>query len=90
MGRTSVFRTQGLDRSSVHGLALDVSGTRSPQLKGYATFAATAVLSIPPLSLEADPSSHPRHANVIGWPDEKAERIGLARELATASEFVET
>jgi hypothetical protein len=37
------------------------------------------------LTVEPDPSFHPRHVEICGWPSEKDERIALALELCVKS-----
>jgi hypothetical protein len=50
-------------------------------MKARATASAAAFLERN-LSFDPDGHPHPRHANVIGWPEEKHARKNLARELA--------
>ena len=37
-----------------------------------------------PLTIEDDPTCHPKHANIIDWPTEKDFRLQVNQELALA------
>jgi hypothetical protein len=40
------------------------------------------------LRAESDPHPHPRHMNIVGWPDEKDARMSVALELAEQSKYI--
>jgi hypothetical protein len=40
------------------------------------------------LTVEPDPTHHPRHANIIGWPEDKDQRTAKAQRLAAAATLV--
>ena len=40
------------------------------------------------LQLEPDPEVHPKHANVVGWPVDKAKRIRIAKTLAGKAKLI--
>jgi hypothetical protein len=78
-GKTSVFRIGGLTDSAVLRIGRQrVEGTRT--LHGWGVFEASAVLDV---GLRLDPDDvPPRHANIVGWPDEKDANWAIAQELS--------
>jgi len=47
---------------------------------GFANIIASAVCE---MDLDVDPDNNPpRHADIVGWPQEKSERMLIAQELA--------
>jgi hypothetical protein len=40
------------------------------------------------LAVEPDTRDHPRHANIIGWPEDKEQRVAKAQKLAFAASLV--
>jgi len=40
------------------------------------------------LEVEPEPTPHPAHADIVGWPQEKPEQMETAKELATLSQLV--
>ena len=50
-------------------------------MKARGTVDAAAFLDAR-LTVEPDGKPHPRHANVIGWPEDKHARKNVAREIA--------
>jgi hypothetical protein len=85
----SVFRTQGLDEKTIWNIAENeiIKKSSSPnKLYGRAEILSFAVKST---GLELDPNNiPPRHANIIGWPQEKAKQKMIAIELATKASLV--
>lgn len=39
------------------------------------------------VSINPEPTPHPRHADIVGWPSEKSEQKLIASELALASKL---
>jgi hypothetical protein len=50
-------------------------------MKARGTVTAEAFLDTK-LAFDPDGKPHPRHANVVGWPEDKHARKNLAREIA--------
>ena len=82
--RLSVFRIDGLIPEKVWEIGqVDViNAMSSPKnnLRGFADIKASAVYKT---HLDVDPDNNPpRHADIVGWPQEKSERKLIAQELA--------
>ncbi len=84
-GETSVFRVDGLSNEEVWHIGLHfVGSTRREVLKGRADLQVADVHAIK-LKVEPDITPHPRHANIIEWPEEKHEQKMLAVRLANVA-----
>lgn len=87
--RLSVFRIDGLTIEEVweNGQLNVVNKMSEPRnLHGIADIKASAIQDI---HLDIDPDNNPpRHASIVGWPDEKSERMLIAQELATRAKLV--
>ena len=83
---TSVFRVDGLSSDDVWGIGHRIANKRSRTLKARADFDTRALMGTP-LKLDAD-DDPPRHANIIGWPLEKSDRLQLALEIAEKSSLL--
>ncbi len=82
--RLSVFRIDGLILEEVWeiGRVNVVSTMPLPKenVYGFANIIASAVCE---MDLDVDPDNNPpRHADIVGWPQEKSERMLIAQELA--------
>jgi hypothetical protein len=77
-GTTSVFRIGGLKRREVAAIgAREVGAKRS--VHGWAVVAAHAV-NESGLRFDAN-DAPPRHADIVGWPDDQDARLERAQEL---------
>ncbi|MEW5816560.1 MAG: hypothetical protein AB1798_14350 [Spirochaetota bacterium] len=78
---TSVFRISNLSDSEIWRIGdREVAQKRGLPLLGRADISAFKVLS---KNLKIIPdNTPPRHANIVGWPEEKSERMSIALELA--------
>ena len=80
---TSVFRMNSLAVSKVQRLGQQLGARRSQTLHAWASVLAGAVFGI---GLQVRPDNRPaRHAAIMGWPEEKHERLTLAQQLAAAA-----
>jgi hypothetical protein len=81
--RLSVFRTDNLSEPEIWKIGYKevIGKMKQPRnLHGRADFQALNILVN---NLEIDPdNTPPRHANIIGWPEQKEERKSIAQELA--------
>lgn len=85
-GQTSVFRIGGLTNAAVMRIGQrEVGELRT--FHGWGVFMARAVFRV---GLRLDPDdSPPRHANIIGWPEDKDAVIEKAQDLsALANDLV--
>lgn len=80
---TSVFRVDGLGDEAVWQIGSSIAAKRERKLKARADFEARAIAATP-LRLHPD-DNPPRHANIVGWPIEKSDRLQLALEIAQKS-----
>lgn len=79
-GETSVYRTHDLPEPDIWAIGRDISSQRNQQLQARGDLLVSDVVS---LSLRVDPSEPPpRHANIIGWPQEKDQVKLKAMEVA--------
>jgi len=86
--KLSVFNVKGLDDDGAWGLARDHVVPQQPgrTLHGRAELAAAIVLEN---GLEAVPDQPPpRHANVVGWPEEKDAQKDIALQLAEKASLI--
>lgn len=86
LGEVSVFREHGLESFDIWAIGTKVATSRSGSLYAGGDIRAQAVRKLQ-LDVIADklPS---RHANIIGWPDDKATQKIIALELAAAATLV--
>ena len=81
----SVTRHRDLSNDDVWTLGEDVATKRMKPLIGRADFRAADARQ---QKLDVKPDEPPRnHANVLGWPPEKASQMALAQELSTRTTF---
>lgn len=78
-GKTSVFRIGGLTDLSVLAIGRRQVGEKRG-LHGWGVFEVRAVLNVG-LRLEPD-DVPPRHANIVGWPEDKDAIIEMAQDLS--------
>lgn len=85
--KLSVFRTGGMCEADIWTLGQKhVERPTGRDLHGRAELAASAVDGC---GLDVDPDDRPRrHANLVGWPTDKAERKQIALELAAAARLI--
>ncbi len=79
-----MFRTNSLGVEEVWDLAEEQSANRREGLKALASFLAHYALELG-LDVEADPTPHPRHANLSGWATAEEKQRMVALELAERS-----
>ena len=85
-GATSVFRVAGLDDLEVWEIGRRlVAGPAGRSLHGHAALQVVHVKSCS-LILRAD-DSPPRHAEILGWPEEKGAQRFAAERLAAGSDL---
>lgn len=80
---TSVFRIAGLTDGEIWKIGAGVAELRQKTLHARADVAVARVHETG-LSLNPD-DTPPRHANIVGWPADKAEQLSIAQQLAAAA-----
>ncbi len=86
-GEVSVYRTTGLSSAKTYEIGkAHVANVLDKPLLGWADIVAEKVTEHD-LRVEADPTPHPRHANIVGWPDDKSEKKMIAVELASDAQL---
>lgn len=80
-GKTSVCRISGITDNQIWEIALEVARMRVKPLFGRADIRVFNVLSKSLLVVPTDPPPI-RHADIVGWPEDKPKRISIAQELA--------
>ena len=84
----SVFRIDGLDRARIReiGVAVAERHPSARRLHGWGEIAASDVANAGLRTAHDD--TPPRHANVVGWPEDAAERKLKTQILARAARAV--
>jgi hypothetical protein len=80
-GKTSVCRISGITDNQIWEIAIEVARMRVKPLFGRADIRVFNVLSKSLLVVPTDPPPI-RHADIVGWPEDKPKRISIAQELA--------
>lgn len=81
--RISVFRTSGLTEPKVWSIGESVGQVKNRTLHGRGDIGAGDVKK---QNLDIDPDNQPlRHANIVGWPQEKHKRQEIAQVLASSA-----
>lgn len=85
-GETSVFRIDGISDQDVWQIGdHEVAARRGKPLLGRADIPALNVMA---KDLQIVPNEPPpRHANIVGWPEEKSKQLQIAIELAAEAQF---
>lgn len=80
-GETSVFRISTLSTNEIWKIGdSEVAQKRGLHLLARADIAASHIIKV---NLKIIPDNiPPRHANIVGWPEEKSARMSIALELA--------
>lgn len=81
--RLSVFQIAGLRDDEIWRFGREVAAEargQSPRARAEIT---AAVVRAQSLDVVSAPETHPRHANIVGWPPEKEKIRAIALELAT-------
>jgi hypothetical protein len=86
--RLSVYRQLELSEQELWGIGEKYVAKREENryIVGRADFDAVVVLATG-LSCDPDGIPHPNHVNIIGWPNDKAERKNVEQTLADSAEF---
>jgi hypothetical protein len=77
--RLSVCVTDGLDVSAIHSWGQKNVATVEREPKGFALLHVHDIVA-ERLSVERD-DVPPRHAEIVGWPEEKEARLDIAKQL---------
>jgi hypothetical protein len=86
-GITSSFRTRGLAEEGIWALGeLRVASAQDGRLYGRGDLPVRSVTATG-LRVDAD-DDPPRHAGIVGWPEDKDARTSRAQELAAAATLV--
>jgi hypothetical protein len=93
--RLSVTRSSLLNEDRLWLLGRETATARSGnesetiRLVGRADLRVADVIQIRPLRVVQSPlPSHPEHADVVGWPESKSERMVISKQLAANARFV--
>jgi hypothetical protein len=76
-----VYRAEGATSAELWTICATHIDQPEAPMKARGIVEAAAFLDAQ-LAFEPDGKPHPRHANVIGWPEDKHARKNLAREIA--------
>lgn len=81
-GETSVFWVTDLTNDEIWRIGqLYVANVSSRALRARADLFSSSVLG-EGLEIEAEIDVHPLHANIVGWPTQKSEKMLIAKKLA--------
>lgn len=84
----SVTRHLGLTQTEIWTAGEDVASQTGKNLHGRADNQTSSYLDQALQVLPAPTPSNPNHANVVGWPQEKAMQKIIALEIAARSSFI--
>jgi hypothetical protein len=85
-GETSVFRIAGMNDQDVWQIGdCEVAARRGKPLLGRADILTLNVMAKDLQIIPNEPP--PRHANIVGWPNEKSKQLQIAVELAAEAQF---
>ena len=85
----SVFRIKGLDQDAIWELGEKEVVSKIIPIKTLYGMAKILSLSVKATGLRIDPDdTPPRHANIIGWPQEKDKQKMIAIELASKASLI--
>ena len=88
-GKLSICRSEGLTEAEIWQIGLKYVASQSRSVKARADLLASDILSTgyngKNLAIDADGKPHIHHANIIGWPDERSQKLLLAIILADAA-----
>ena len=80
-GETSVFQVDIVPEPSIWEIGIrEVATSKGKPLLGRADVCQNGIITAG-LRVEAERSSHPLHANIVGWPDEKMQQKDKAVQL---------
>ena len=86
--QTSAFGIDGLDEEGIWWIADNVVAKQSQRdpPRARADILSAAVVEAQ-LTVIPDPTAHPRHVNICGWPIEKEKQLAIAQDLCAAAEL---
>ena len=88
--RLSVYRTSTLSEDEIWSIGYElVAEPRGKTLYGRADLLAQDVYALQQ-KVEPETPLHPLHADIIPWPDGRADILFLATQLAVRSKFIST
>lgn len=79
--QTSVFMIRGLGEGRVWKIGRRIQRKRKKTLYGRADISVAKIVEKNRLRVELD-NMPPRHASIVGWPQDKEHRKSIAQELA--------
>lgn len=86
-GKTSVYRVIDLDDEEIFEIGRRfVADELKKLLMGRADILVSKILDRE-LMVELDPTPHPRHANIVDWPEDESKHRLIALELADEAEL---
>lgn len=88
-GETSVYRIIGIDEAEIYEIGKEFySDIIDKPLLGRADIVVLEILKHE-LTVEPEPAPHPRHANILNWPDEDegSKRRLIAVQLAAEAQL---
>jgi hypothetical protein len=85
-GKTSIFRTKGLEEGDTWAIGEEVAAKRSQTLHARGDIVAADVFKAKLRIVPSEPP--PRHANIEDWPAEKSAQKLIAIDLAETAKLV--
>ena len=85
-GEISVYRTDAISDAEIRDIGAQYVAKPEVPLKGYCCLVASAFFA-QRLNIEAAPTRHCRHANVVGWGADHMNRI-VAKKLADQADLL--
>jgi hypothetical protein len=86
--KTSVYRISKLEEQEIWDIGIEyVSKERNMPLLARGDILAAVVLDNS-LGIVPDTAKHPKHANIIDWPDNKEEQMLIAKQLEPHAKLI--
>jgi len=86
-GETSIYRIIDLDDAKIFAIGCRfVAHEMNKPLIGRADIVVSKILKMD-LIVEPYPNPHPRHANIVNWPEDESKHKLIALELAAEAEL---
>ena len=83
----SLYRTTGLGEAQIYEIGQRyVADMWKKSLLGRAEIVVSNILKHG-LRVQADPNPHPRHANIVDWPEDESKHRMIAIEVATDAQL---
>lgn len=86
-GKASIFRTTDLDEQDIWEIGWEFVAKPTGRTLRARGDTSAAIIMDTVLDIVPDTTPHPRHANIVNWPPDKAEQKLLAVQIANQAKL---